>query len=108
MQRAAVVQRVQPGQFLATLGNRIGEGQQRCRAHLGLGLPPDGRRPRGRGDGGLDVIGIAARDLPMTSLVAGLITSRVAPETAPTRSPSTRTRLGMRSTGRGYIAAAAA
>jgi hypothetical protein len=43
MQRAAVVQRVEPGQFLATLGNRIGEGQQRGRAHLGLGHPLRGQ-----------------------------------------------------------------
>src|ERR1700728_2574564 len=40
---------------------------------------------------------------PMTLLVEGLMTSRVAPETAPTRSPSTRAGLSVASTGCHYL-----
>jgi len=59
VQRAAVVERVEPRQLLAARFDRVGEGEQRGRALLGLGRPPAGGRPfRGR-HGDVDVALIA-------------------------------------------------
>ena len=80
--------------------DRVGEGEQRGRPQLGLGRPPAGAPPASRPPPRRRRRAASQRGMgPMTLLVAGLMTSRVAPETAPTRSPSTRAGLSVASTG---------
>ena len=103
VQRAAVVERVEPGEFVTAFGHRVGEGQQRGRAQLGLGRPPAGRGPLRGGHGFFDVAFVAPGNLPDHAVRRGVDHVQGGPGERADALPVHQARCSVDSTRRGYL-----